>query len=99
MQIPLLPSLALLAPKITSNSANSATAANSTTSASATDTSAQDMSNMFMELLTAQLKSQSPLDPLDPNQFVGQLAQFNSLSELVQIRELLQSLFSTSTSH
>lgn len=49
-----------------------------------------DMSGMFLKLLMAQLKSQSPLDPLDPNQFVGQLAQFNSLNELIQIRQLLQ---------
>jgi flagellar basal-body rod modification protein FlgD len=51
---------------------------------------AQDLNTMFMQLLVAQLKSQSPLDPLDPNQFVAQLAQFNSLSELTQIRQLLQ---------
>ncbi|MBI1741107.1 MAG: hypothetical protein HY233_09375 [Acidobacteriales bacterium] len=55
-------------------------------------TPAADMNNMFMQLLVAQLKSQSPLDPLDPNQFVGQLATFNSLSELTQIREILQKL-------
>jgi flagellar basal-body rod modification protein FlgD len=49
-----------------------------------------DMGDMFLKLLMAQLKSQSPLDPLDPNHFVGQLAQFNSLNELIQIRQLLQ---------
>jgi flagellar basal-body rod modification protein FlgD len=96
VQIPLLPSLSLLAPKIASNSTNPTAATGST--AAATDTSAQDMSNMFMQLLTAQLKSQSPINPLDPNQFVGQLAQFNSLSELVQIRELLQSALTGPTS-
>jgi len=46
--------------------------------------------DMFLQLLTAQLKSQSPLDPLDPTQFVGQLTQFNSLDQLMQIRSLLQ---------
>jgi flagellar basal-body rod modification protein FlgD len=50
---------------------------------------AQDLNNMFLQLLVAQLKSQSPLDPMDPTQFVGQLAQFNSLSELTQIRQIL----------
>lgn len=55
------------------------------------------MSDMFLKLLMAQLKSQSPLDPLDPNQFVGQLAQFNSLNELIQIRQLLQTSLSGST--
>jgi len=55
-------------------------------------TPAQDLNNMFLQLLVAQLKAQSPLDPLDPNQFVAQLAQFNSLSELTQIRQILQQL-------
>jgi flagellar basal-body rod modification protein FlgD len=63
-------------------------AAGSSTNAPA----AQDLNNMFLQLLVAQLKSQSPLDPLDPNQFVAQLAQFNSLSELTQIRQILQQL-------
>ena len=47
---------------------------------------------MFLQLLTAQLKNQSPLDPLDPNQFVAQLAQFESLGTLTQIQELMQTL-------
>ncbi len=49
---------------------------------------------MFLQLLTAQLKAQSPIDPLDPNQFVGQLAQFQSLSELTQIKLGIQTLVS-----
>lgn len=45
-------------------------------------------------MLSAQLQAQSPLDPLDPNQFVAQLAQFQSLSELTQIDESMQTLVS-----
>ncbi|HZQ23471.1 MAG TPA: flagellar hook capping FlgD N-terminal domain-containing protein [Terriglobales bacterium] len=52
--------------------------------------SAQVMSNTFIQLLVAQLKSQSPLNPVDPTQFVGQLAQFDQLSEVMQIRQLMQ---------
>jgi flagellar basal-body rod modification protein FlgD len=51
-----------------------------------------DLTNTFLQLLTTQLKNQSPLDPLDPNQFVVQLAQFDSLGELTQIQELMQTL-------
>jgi flagellar basal-body rod modification protein FlgD len=65
-------------------------ASQSDAAASAASNPGQDLNTMFMQLLVAQLKSQSPLDPLDPNQFVAQLAQFNSLSELTQIRQLLQ---------
>ena len=56
----------------------------------ATETTGQGMSDTFMKLLVAQLKSQSPLEPLDPNQFVGQLAQFNTLGEIIRIREILE---------
>ena len=54
-------------------------------------TGVSQTNDMFLKLLVAQLKSQSPLDPVDPNQFVGQLTQFNMLDQLMQIRELLQS--------
>jgi flagellar hook assembly protein FlgD len=39
-----------------------------------------------------QLENQSPIDPVDPNQFVTQLATFDSLGELTQIQELMQTL-------
>jgi flagellar basal-body rod modification protein FlgD len=48
------------------------------------------MSDIFLQLLTAQLKSQGPFDPLDPNQFVNELAQFNTLNEVMEIRQLLE---------
>jgi len=48
--------------------------------------------DMFMKLLLAQLKSQDPLAPTDANQFVSQLVQFNTLSEITQIRDLVASL-------
>ncbi len=47
------------------------------------------VSDMFLQLLVTQLKSQSPADPVDPTAFVGQLIQFNSLDQLTQIRQLL----------
>lgn len=46
--------------------------------------------DMFMTLLVAQLKNQDPLQPQDGSQFVAQLAQFNSLDQLVGIRQLLE---------
>jgi flagellar basal-body rod modification protein FlgD len=41
--------------------------------------------NDFMTLLVAQLKAQDPTSPMDPTQFVGQLVQFNSLQQLINI--------------
>lgn len=41
----------------------------------------------FISILTAQLKYQDPLNPVDPNQFVGEMAQFGSLNELIGIKQ------------
>jgi len=51
----------------------------------------------FLKLLTTQLKTQSPINPLDPSQFVAQLTQFSSLGELTQIQQLLQQLVNNTT--
>jgi len=58
-------------------SAISAAVNNSTTanSASSNGTLASNF-QAFLQLLTTQLKYQSPLDPLDTNQFTQQLVRF-----------------------
>jgi flagellar basal-body rod modification protein FlgD len=56
----------------------------------------QDTDSMFMQLLTAQLQNQSPLDPVDPMQFTSQLVQFNMLDQLAQINQTLQNAFPSS---
>lgn len=61
-------------------------------------TSTQDTNDMFMQLLTAQLKNQSPLNPVDPMQFTSQLVQFNMLDQLTQIKALMQAATKSSTS-
>lgn len=43
--------------------------------------------NDFMKLLMTQLQNQDPLSPMDPTQFAQQLVQFNSLDQLVAIRQ------------
>jgi len=67
-----------------------ASRADSTSGGNSAVPSSQGLNNMFLQLLVAQLKSQSPLNPMDPTQFVGQLAQFSELSEVTQIEQLLQ---------
>jgi flagellar basal-body rod modification protein FlgD len=41
----------------------------------------------FLKLLVSQLQNQDPLNPADSTQFVGQLAQFSSLEQLMQINQ------------
>jgi len=90
MYIPLLRSLATANPTSPTASPSSSASTSSSSSTDGTD----GLDTMFLQLLTAQLQNQSPLDPLDPNQFVVQLAQFQSLSELTQIATDMQTLVS-----
>lgn len=46
----------------------------------------------FLMLLTTQLKNQSPLDPLDTNQFTQQLVQFASVEQQLRSNDTLTSL-------
>ena len=61
-------------------------------SSSASSTPAQSTNDMFLTLLTAQLKNQSPLNPVDPMQFTSELVQFNMLDQLTQINSVLQQM-------
>jgi flagellar basal-body rod modification protein FlgD len=55
---------------------------------------ADNFSN-FLTLLTTQLKNQSPLDPLDTNQFTQQLVQFASVEQQLKSNDTLSSLLSS----
>jgi len=46
----------------------------------------------FLRLLTAQLRNQDPLSPLDSTQFVAQLASFSTVEQLVSANERLDRL-------
>lgn len=52
--------------------------------------SSQIGQNQFLQLLVAQMKSQNPLEPTSNQEFLGQLAQFSTLSGI----ETLNSNFS-----
>jgi flagellar basal-body rod modification protein FlgD len=49
----------------------------------------------FLQLMITQLKNQDPFKPLDPSQYVGQLAQFSSVSGLKEMNTALASLTSS----
>ena len=53
-----------------------------TISAAATSGLGQDQ---FLQLLLAQVQNQNPLEPVKDTEFIAQLAQFNSLSNLQQL--------------
>jgi flagellar basal-body rod modification protein FlgD len=73
------------------NSISSAYSGTTSNSNNVTDNSGSER-NMFLTLLVAQLKNQDPLAPQDGAQFVAQLAQFNSLDQLIGIRNSIEQL-------
>jgi flagellar basal-body rod modification protein FlgD len=46
----------------------------------------------FIRLLTTQLKSQDPTDPVDNKEMIAQMAQFSSLSGIEQINSTLKDI-------
>ena len=52
-------------------------------------------SQAFMKLMIEQLKNQDPLNPLDSSEFTVQLAQINSLEQLITLNETMDRYFST----
>ncbi|HYH00153.1 MAG TPA: flagellar hook capping FlgD N-terminal domain-containing protein [Terriglobales bacterium] len=49
-----------------------------------------DTTQTFLTLLMTQLKTQDPLSPMDPKEMVSQLVQFNTLGQIMEIRQLLE---------
>ena len=62
------------------------TTTGATSSGNATG-SANTTSNDFLTLLVSELKNQDPTQPTDPNQYITQLAQVNSLQQLISINQ------------
>lgn len=70
------------------------TSTNSTTGTATSTTTAETGQefNSFIKLLTAQIKNQDPLSPLDSTQFVEQLATFSTLEQQVGSNTRLDSI-------
>ena len=65
-----------------------------TAGTSSTNASMGSEYNSFIKLLTAQVRNQDPLSPMDSTQFVEQLATFSSLEQLVNSNTALSSIAS-----
>lgn len=73
------------------------TGATTTTSTSSTAINTSGIGeefDNFLQLLTAQIKNQDPLSPLDSTQFVEQLATFSSLEQQVKTNVSLEGIAS-----
>lgn len=63
------------------------TSTNTSSTSSTASSTAQADTQEFISILSAELQSQDPTQPIDPTTFVTQLAQFSSLDELINIRQ------------
>lgn len=76
---------------------NPATTSGTTTTGTSSAVSASTISedfDTFLQLLTAQIRNQDPLAPLDSTQFVEQLATFSSLEQQVETNQTLENIAS-----
>ena len=75
-------------------------ATGSSTSGSTTSTSTSSAASVdydtFLTLLVAQLKNQDPTDPMDPAQYMAQLASFSNVEQNIQVNNKLERLIQTS---
>jgi flagellar basal-body rod modification protein FlgD len=70
---------------------NSVIAANSSTPVPAdAKVSSQLGQKDFLRLLTAQMQTQDPFDPVDNKEMLAQMAQFSSLAGLSEINDTLK---------
>ena len=61
------------------------TSTGSSPSQVASKTSTEDDKNLFLKLMVEQLKQQDPMNPTDGNQWLTQMAQFNSVEQLTNL--------------
>jgi flagellar basal-body rod modification protein FlgD len=75
------------------STSTSGTGSSSSSSTSSSQNAAQTDTQEFISILSAELQSQDPTQPLDPTTFVTQLAQFSSLDELINIRSDIETAY------
>lgn len=56
------------------------------------DSATQTDSDLFLKLLVAQMTNQDPFNTQDPSQYVTQLAQFNSLEQMIALNDSMEYL-------
>lgn len=71
------------------DSVNSTSASSQYASSSSSSSSLSSNYDMFLQLLTTQLQTQNPLDPMDTTEFTSQLATYSAVEQQVQTNSKL----------
>lgn len=80
---------ALSRPRATTTQTSNAGAGNASPASSATATIT---ANDFLTLLVAEMKNQDPTQPTDPNAYISQMVNVNSLQQLIGINQGVNAL-------
>jgi len=72
-------------------------ASGTNSNSSSSDNAATISANDFLTLLVTEMKNQDPTAATDPNQYINQLVNVNSLQQLVSINQTITSAFSSSS--
>lgn len=73
-------------------------ASGTNSNSSSSDNAATITANDFLTLLVTEMKNQDPTASTDPNQYINQLINVNSLQQLISINQTVTSMDSSSSS-
>ncbi|NIF26474.1 flagellar hook assembly protein FlgD [Pantoea sp. Tr-811] len=79
---------------MTSTIASSVLSTMNSSSSDNTASSAEELQDQFLTLLTTQLQNQDPTDPLDNSEMVTQLAQISTISSIEEVTSTLEGISS-----
>ena len=80
-----------------SYSSGAAGASSDSSTSTSSPSTASITANDFLQLLVTEMKNQDPTATTDPNEYINQLVQVNSLEQLIQINQDLSGLGSGSS--
>jgi flagellar basal-body rod modification protein FlgD len=81
----------------TSTNSTSATADTTSSSSDTSSSSSTISANDFLTLLVTEMKNQDPTADTDPNEYINQLVNVNSLEQLISINQTLTTDLGSST--
>src|SRR5580698_10923588 len=87
----------VLTPNSAKPMASAASGTSGTGSTSTSDDGATISANDFLTLLVTEMQNQDPTSDTDPNEYINQLVNVNSLEQLININQTLSTAFESTT--
>ena len=87
-----------LSPRASSATGGASPTTSATGSSSTSDSDTSISANDFLSLLVTEMQNQDPTADTDPNAYIDQLVQINSLEQLISINQTLTAVLGTSSS-